>query len=206
MEKVYLKETAKEYIKKYPERLSRFLNEFDADETDFLKKEIEYWQYTLYDIENSEASHEGYSFTGIENFSQAYDVCNEIGWEKFLYSTKTKIKFLESKQNPSNQQELAEKETRYTAKHYVLSYLIECNAKGESYPIGQKKELEKIGNQKMGTGKGNRFYKVFNEVVNMDINAENNLIQIGGENWRTIVKELSSDPKTIETYLQSKQL
>jgi len=96
--------------------------------------------------------------------------------------------------------------TKHTAKHYVLGYLIECNAKGESFPIGQKKELEKIGNEKMGAGKGNRFYKVFNEIVNKDLNIENNLIEIGGENWRTIVKDLSSEPQTIETYLLSKQL
>jgi hypothetical protein len=95
---------------------------------------------------------------------------------------------------------------RYTAKHYVLAYLIECNAKGESYPIGQKKELEKIGNIRMGAGRGNTFYKAFNIVVNKDINAENNLIEIGGENWRAIVKDISSEPETIETYLQSKQL
>ncbi len=96
--------------------------------------------------------------------------------------------------------------TKYTAKHYVLAYLIECNAKGESFPIGQKKELEKIGNKKMGKGKGNRFYKVFNEIVAKDLNAENNLIEIGGENWRTAVKDLSSEPEIIETYLQSKEL
>ncbi|MDM1534220.1 hypothetical protein [Myroides marinus] len=95
---------------------------------------------------------------------------------------------------------------RYTAKHYVLAYLIECNAKGESFPIGQKKELEKIGNKKIGIGKGNRFYKAFNEVVNKDLNVENNLIEIGGKNWRTIVKDLSDEPETIEAYLQSKQL
>lgn len=105
------------------------------------------------------------------------------------------------------QQTTTENDTiRYTAKHYVLAYLIECNAKGESFPIGQKKELEKIGNEKMGPGKGNRFYKVFNEIVNKDLNAEKNLIEIGGENWRTIVKNLSSEPGTIETYLQNKQL
>lgn len=97
-------------------------------------------------------------------------------------------------------------ERRYTAKHYALAYLIECNAKGESFPNGQKRELEKIGNKKMGAGKGNRFYKVFNEIINKDLNAENNLIEIGGENWRTIVKDLSSEPDLIETYLQSKQL
>ena len=100
-----------------------------------------------------------------------------------------------------------EQETiRYTAKHYVLAYLIECNAKGEGFPIGQKKELEKIGNEKMGAGKGNRFYKVFNEVINKDLNAEKNLFEIGGEYWRRAVIELSKAPELVENYLQSKQL
>lgn len=106
-----------------------------------------------------------------------------------------------------NEKPKPEQETiRYTAKHYVLAYLIECNAKGESFPVGQKKELEKIGNRIMGAGKGNRFYKVFNEIISKDLNNENNLIEIGGENWRTIVKDLSNEPETIETYLQNKQL
>ena len=109
--------------------------------------------------------------------------------------------------NPAAQQTTKEKDTvKYTAKHYVLAYLIECNAKGQSIPNGQKKELEKIGNEKMGTGKGNRFYKVFNEIGKKDLNVEKNLIEIGGDNWRTIVKDLSNEPETIETYLQSKQL
>ena len=113
---------------------------------------------------------------------------------------------IENEALPPQQTTNENKTVRYSAKHYVLAYLIECNAKGESYPIGQKGELEKIGNKKMGAGKGNRFYKVFNQLVNKDINAKNNLIEIGGENWRTIVKDLSSDSETIETYLQSKQL
>ena len=58
----------------------------------------------------------------------------------------------------------------------------------------------------MGAGKGNRFYKVFNEIVNKDLNVEKNLIEIGGENWRTIVKKLSNEPEIIEKYLQSKRL
>ncbi len=99
-----------------------------------------------------------------------------------------------------------QKTIRYTAKHYVLAYLIECNAKGESFPIGQKKELEKIGNEKMGAGKGNRFYKVFNEVINKDLNVEKNLFEIGGEYWRKAVIELSNAPELVENYLQSKQL
>lgn len=95
---------------------------------------------------------------------------------------------------------------KYTAKHYLLAYLFECNAKGESYPIGNKKELERIGNERMGAGKGNRFYKVFNEVIKKDLNAENNLFEIGGEYWRKAVIELSKAPELVENYLQSKQL
>ncbi|MCO6495470.1 MAG: hypothetical protein J5I91_07330 [Bacteroidetes bacterium] len=95
---------------------------------------------------------------------------------------------------------------KYTAKHYLLAYLFECNAKGVSYPIGNKKELERIGNERMGAGKGNRFYKVFNEVINKDLNAEKNLFEIGGEYWRKAVIELSKAPELVENYLQSKQL
>ena len=95
---------------------------------------------------------------------------------------------------------------KYTAKHYLLAYLFECNAKGESYPIGNKRELERIGNERMGAGKGNRFYKVFNEVIQKDLNAENNLFEIGGEYWRKAVIELSKAPELVENYLQSKQL
>lgn len=95
---------------------------------------------------------------------------------------------------------------KYTAKHYLLAYLFECNAKGVSYPIGNKKELERIGNERMGAGKGNRFYKVFNEVINKDLNAEKNLFEIGGKYWRKAVIELSKAPELVENYLQSKQL
>lgn len=81
---------------------------------------------------------------------------------------------------------------KYTAKHYLLAYLFECNAKGKSYPIGNKKELERIGNERMGAGKGNRFYKVFNEVINKDLNAEKNLFEIGGELAGSLIKNAST--------------
>ncbi len=95
---------------------------------------------------------------------------------------------------------------KYQAKHHVLAYLFECNAKGESLPIGNKKELERIGSKRIGAGKGNRFYKVFNEVISFDINVKKNLIEIGGEDWRNAVIDLSEAPKLVEEYLQKKQL
>jgi hypothetical protein len=88
----------------------------------------------------------------------------------------------------------------------VLAYLFECNAKGESYPIGNKKELERIGNNRMEAGKGNTFYKVFNEIIRKDLNVENNLIEIGGEYWRKAVIKLTKEPELVEKYLQNKHL
>lgn len=170
-------------------------------------------------------------FTSFDDVEKDLELIDDIQ-EKIKILIKHKARFLKEKEDFSLDdkfgekcqieidmlKELAEIDTpppqtmiennpkKYTAKHYVLAYLIECNAKGISLPNGQKKELEKIGNKRMGAGKGNRFYKVFNEVVNKDINAEKNLIEIGGENWRTIVKDLSSEPDKIGAYLQSKQL
>lgn len=109
---------------------------------------------------------------------------------------------------PTNKNLLINEATRkYQAKHYLLAYLFECNAKGESFPIGNKKELESIGNERIGAGKGNTFYKAFNKItIKYDLNNENHLIEIGGENWRKAIIELSKAPELVEKYLQSKQL
>lgn len=94
---LYLKETAKEYIEKHDKRLKEFLDKFEADKMDYIKKEIEYFENTLYDVQNSESSHDGHSQTGYDNFSTAYELVCNIGHDKFMYSTKAKLKFLESK-------------------------------------------------------------------------------------------------------------
>jgi hypothetical protein len=122
-----------------------------------------------------------------------------------LYNYKKRIEEILNPKTPQPINNETDTE-KYTAKHYLLAYLFECNAKGESFPIGNKKELERIGNERMGAGKGNRFYKVFNEVINKDLNAEKNLLEIGGEYWRKAVIELSKAPELVEKHLQSKQL
>lgn len=94
---LYLKETAKEYIEKHDKRLEEFLDEFEADEMDYIKKEMEYFENTLYDVQNSEGSHDGHSVTGYDNFSAADELVFNIGYDKFMYSTNKKLKFLESK-------------------------------------------------------------------------------------------------------------
>ncbi len=135
-----------------------------------------------------------------------YGYCNAIAYSideicKKAGITKNDFEILKPQQT-NNENETV----RITTKHYVLAYVIECNATGKSLPIGQKKELERIGNKRIGKGKGNYFYKVFHQVIKKDLNVEKNLIEIGGEDWRTIVKNISNEPEAIESYLQSKQL
>jgi hypothetical protein len=99
----YLKETAMEFIENYPSRLTIFLNEYEADEIDYIDREIEYFENTLNDIINFEASIDGYSITGTNNFSDACNVCDEIGFEKFKYATLKKIKYLNDKKTALSQ-------------------------------------------------------------------------------------------------------
>lgn len=203
----FLSESAKQYILNYPERLSEFLAEFEADEIDFIERDLEYFENTVYDLKNSEHSHDGFSTSGYGNFSLAYDLVSKIGWEKFYYSTKRKIEFLNSKKfHPSETPATISPEPKYRAKHYVLAYLFDCIVAGEHYPIGNKKRLEQIGDLKMGFGKGNTFYKNFNLIVNEDLNSKRFLEELGGENWRQLVVELSTTPLLVDQYLKSKHL
>jgi hypothetical protein len=93
---------------------------------------------------------------------------------------------------------------KYSAKYYVLSYIFDSYVSGIILPIGRKKELERIGSEKIG--KGNRFYKVFNEIIKMDLNSEDNLIKTVGNDWRAVILTLSTNPEQLEQYLQSKKI
>lgn len=95
---------------------------------------------------------------------------------------------------------------KYIANEYALAYILECFAKNIRPPIGNKKLLEKIGNELMGQGRGNTFYKAFNVCINEDLNAESVLLKIGGEHWRNTVLELCQDPELVEAYLKNKNL
>lgn len=95
---------------------------------------------------------------------------------------------------------------KITAIHYVLTYIFDCYATGKSLPNGKKNEIEKIGNDILGLGRGNTFYKNYNKVIHKDLNVEQNLIDKGGENWREILLKLSKNKKELEIYLQNKHL
>ena len=104
-----LKETAKDYIEKYPERLNQFLKEKEGEESDYRQREFVYFESNLYDLENSEASNDGYTLSGSENFSMAYNLGFEIDFDELMDSLKAKIKFL--KTLPPQQTETKKKAT-----------------------------------------------------------------------------------------------
>lgn len=95
---------------------------------------------------------------------------------------------------------------KLTVKHHVLTYLFECSAKGESYPYSLKKEVERIGQQRMKDRSGNSFYKEFINLCHLNIHSIKILSDIGGDNWREIVLSLTNDREQVEAYLQSKGL
>lgn len=95
---------------------------------------------------------------------------------------------------------------KYQAKHYVLAYIFDCYAIEKKLPRGNKKEIERIGNQRIGKGRGNTFYKNFNLIVNKNLHSKEILINEVGESWREIILKLSENPEILENYLQSKKI
>lgn len=99
----------------------------------------------------------------------------------------------------------SEKE-KHIAKHYALAYIFDCYAVDKKIPIGKKKELERIGIDRIGKSSGNTFYKKFTEIINKDLHSNEILIEEVGERWREIILKLSEDPEILENYLQSKKM
>lgn len=98
-------------------------------------------------------------------------------------------------------------QTRITAKHYVLTFLLECHATGKPIPLeNEKKRLEAMGKKRFSKISGNTFYKNYRDVKQKDLNSEKELADIAGEKWREIIIELTNEPEALEKYLQSKQL
>lgn len=96
---------------------------------------------------------------------------------------------------------------KLTAKHYALEYLFDCNIKGIFVPWGQKKELQRIGMQRMkGKKDGNTFYKACNDLRGTDINIENELIDVCGNNWKEAILYISETPKRLNEHLKTKDL
>lgn len=111
--------------------------------------------------------------------------------------------------NPEPIEETMQEPRKYKSEHHALAYIFDCNSIGESIPYGSKKELESIGKKRIeGTISGNTFYKAVTRILNeyKDLNSENTLEKIAGEDWKQILFELTKYPEELKEYLQSKQL
>jgi hypothetical protein len=79
----------------YANRYLIFLDKFyDASEADFVDLELEFLENILYDIQNSESAHDGYSVSGFDNFRKAYTIISKLGYKQYLFSHNKKIDFL----------------------------------------------------------------------------------------------------------------
>lgn len=212
------------YFKEYAKGFANGFNEFDntqikpfltmlAEKQDYVNKVFEYITKYLLFKHSWVSGESGFATNQNKEIVNAFENGQQQGYfyrawsivfsNNNLFAPLFREHLKELPSQPININE----SRKYTAKHYVLAYLFECNAKGESFPIGNKIELEKIGYRRTdGAINGNTFYKAFNWVVNKDLNIENNLIEIGGEYWRKAVLELSQAPELVETYLKTKQL
>lgn len=135
---------------------------------------------------------------------KSLSISRQRKYKEFLAYLDSKLLQLKHTQESTAQPHREEK-PKYFTKHYVLAYLFDCDANKESYPIGNKKELERIGNERIGYGKGNTFYKNFNDIINdpnFNIKNEAYLIDLIGENWLNIVTELSKNPELVKKHIE----
>lgn len=95
----------KVYKLNYYLRLNQFLKLYiDATEKDFILSEIKFLNDIIFDIQNSEQSHDGFSKTGKDIFEKAYEIISLIGYEQYAISHNKKIEFLEKKLNKKKSQ------------------------------------------------------------------------------------------------------
>lgn len=88
------------YKHNYESRLECFLEDYyDATEADFITSEEEFLENILYDIQNSEGAHDGYSVSGHSNFSKAYDIVISLGYKQYLFSQNKKTEFLNERKS-----------------------------------------------------------------------------------------------------------
>lgn len=104
----------------------------------------------------------------------------------------------------------------YKGNDYALAFILECFAKDEKPQIycGEKNKLEKIGNSIMGRGRGNTFYKCFNNMISKvseacsDLSGDSffNTISdlVTNEDWQNSVLEVSNSRALLEDYLKEK--
>lgn len=94
-----------------------------------------------------------------------------------------------------------EKPKNYKTLFHTISFILECYAKKEPLPTG--KGWERAGEaRKKFTKSGNTFYIEANKIKDKAL-TKSKLINLIGDDWETIVLELSDDPKILKPYLDT---
>ena len=94
------------YKHNYSKRLNKFLEHYvDASKSDFIDDELQFLENILYDIQNSEGAHDGYSVSGYSNFIKAYEFVSLTGYKQYFFSHNKKEDFLNKKQSELTQEE-----------------------------------------------------------------------------------------------------
>jgi len=92
-----LKETAKEYIEKYPERVNQFRKEFEVDENDYIERDIDFFEMIHIWLTDTGPYSEDWSYKSSDNYKIALKLAEQIGNEKICFALMAKIRFLVSK-------------------------------------------------------------------------------------------------------------
>lgn len=211
-------ETAREYIECYLSRVEEFNFEFEGVETEFIERDLSFFEF----VENYLEDREAFDF-GSEETNKAL---KHLGEYKLIFSVRRKIEFLVEKQSaiasktsgsangnhPTKAQRKLEiiDEKGLSAKEYALVYIIDLFANKETIPTNpieggySKKLIEEKGKELFELRvKPNSFYKeVKNISEKFDIKNKSDLNHLS-KRWLQVVKSYSRNWNLTETYLKS---
>ncbi|MGY6561420.1 MAG: hypothetical protein ACXITV_04885 [Luteibaculaceae bacterium] len=184
----------------------------DIEKNEFIKKHN--LSKTDFDIFNSFQSYRNNLYF-IFNFFQVHEPQQNIKLfgESFTnWYLKTHYKPIEPPKTEIQQSAKVEPEPslkgfKLTAKHFVITYILDCLANSRKKIDGHKKQIEALAKKRPQYDLNpNTFYKNYNNCRSLKFETEIELENEIGENWETIVLQLSEDPNTLKKYLQNKGL
>lgn len=127
--------------------------------------------------------------------------------KKIISTQQNNILKLEDKSDEKQEKAKQSAKRSYTTKHFVFTYLLDCKALNRPLYEGVKNDfltgfasswIKFLEETKAKATTFNRlFYQYENETL-----TENNLNNLMGEDWQSIVLELSDDPQTLKIYLE----
>lgn len=136
---------------------------------------------------------------------------NKIDVQHLDLDGKKYIAFLKAyfeNKEPDNKPKNKKEKRSYTTKHFVFTYLLDCKALNRplyegvknDYLTGFASNWSKFKEE--AKTKPSTFKRLFYQYENERL-TEKNLNNLLGEDWQSIVLELSDDPQTLKAYLDT---